>query len=710
MITSESSSTTNHIDILISHKHARALIDTGAFYSCINAEFVKRLRIPICTTNSQALPQLYGANGSPLRVIGTVTVDVSISGYLCPVEFVVINGLHHNVIFGISMLRENKAVIDVSRSCLSLANNLLTVPLIQRFAPSTIVRTVSAITVAPYHEVRLPVHISQQYKLRPSIIEPLHSRYSSRIAVAKAYVSPTKHTTVCQLVNLSDKPITLPVRTAIATITPAELVSNTPDCKHMVSSVTDDTSATVVDSASTPRDSKMATLRTLGFSLEQSELDDQQFGELIDLLYDYKQVFVTDIKELPGVKGIEYDMSLQPGARPKRQRQYRYPPHMRAIIREQLQEWERAGIISEGDPLWIHPIVLVKKKPIDAKPNDEPKYRICLDLRAINKVMEVESYPMPTLNSIIESFGDPPPRYYTVLDALSGFLQVNVSKKSSKFLGPESDSKTYVMNRVPFGLVTSPFVFQKLMNRLLSGYQFIFACAYIDDLICWGSDWQSHITNLRLILDRILDSGLRLRADKCKFAQTEIKYLGVILSQNCLKPDTAKLSIIKNAIPPTTAKLLKSFLGLTSFYRKFIRGYAKLCQPFRKLLKKNAVFNWTDEHDVAFNKLKDAMTSEPICLSFPNWNEEIVLISDSSRLGCGYIIANEDRKGVQHVIAYGGRQWTKHESMWSVSELELAGILYALESNSQYFIGRKFKIYTDHISNTWVQNLKHSQG
>ena len=133
------------------------------------------------------MPQLYGANGSPLRVIGTVTADVSISGYLCPVEFIVINGLHHNVIFGISMLREYETVIDVSRSCLFRANNLLTVPLIQRFAPSTIVRTVSAITVAPYLEVRLPVHISQQYRLRPSIIEPLHTRYSSRIAVAKAY-------------------------------------------------------------------------------------------------------------------------------------------------------------------------------------------------------------------------------------------------------------------------------------------------------------------------------------------------------------------------------------------------------------------------------------------------------------------------------------------------------------------------------------------
>jgi len=128
--------------------------------------------------------------------------------------------------------------------------------------------------------------------------------------------------------------------------------------------------------------------------------------------------------------------------------------------------WTVARIISEGDPTWIHPIVLIKKKPLDAKPEDEPKYRVCLDLRAINKVMQVESYPMPTLNSIIESFGDPPPRFCTVLDAISGFLQLPVTKKSSKLLGLESDSKTYVMNRVPFGLVTSPFVYQKQMNKL----------------------------------------------------------------------------------------------------------------------------------------------------------------------------------------------------------------------------------------------------
>jgi len=132
------------------------------------------------------------------------------------------------------------------------------------------------------------------------------------------------------------------------------------------------------------------------------------------------------------------------------------------------------------------------------------------------------------------------------------------------------------MRRIPFGLVTSPFVYQKLMNRLLSGYQFIFACAYLDDCLIWSRDWALHKTHLRLILDRILHSGLRLRADKCTFAQSELKYLGMILSKDCIKPDPAKLALIKDAKPPTNAKLLKSFFGLCGFYRRFIRGYSKI--------------------------------------------------------------------------------------------------------------------------------------
>jgi len=148
---------------------------------------------------------------------------------------------------------------------------------------------------------------------------------------------------------------------------------------------------------------------------------------------------------------------------------------------------------------------------------------------------------MPTLDSIIDTFGDEPPTLYSCLDALSWFLQLRTSDESSKLLGLQSDTKTYVMKRIPFGLTTSPFVYQKLMNKLLSSYQFIFACAYLDDILCWGSDWPSHKKHLQLILDRILHSGLRLRADKCHWAKSELCYLGMILSKDSIKPDPRNL-------------------------------------------------------------------------------------------------------------------------------------------------------------------------
>lgn len=271
----------------------------------------------------------------------------------------------------------------------------------------------------------------------------------------------TEHTTVCQVVNISDKPITIPSRTAVASIFPADIVSgdtqmtNTSFQDAHVFSVDNDESCVSMDD-------KLAALRTLGFNLTRGDLTAEQFAELVDLLYEYKAAFVQDVRDMPGVSDVEYNITLQPGATLKRQRQYRYPPHMREIIREQLLDWEKAGIIAEGDAKYTHPIVLVRKKsPYTADKNSPPKYRICLDLRAINKIMVVESYPIPTFNSIIESFGDPPPSYYSCLDALSGFLQIKTTDESSRVLGLESDSKTYVMKRIPFGLVTSPFVYKK---------------------------------------------------------------------------------------------------------------------------------------------------------------------------------------------------------------------------------------------------------
>jgi len=293
---------------------------------------------------------------------------------------------------------------------------------------------------------------------------------------------------------------------------------------------------------------------------------------------------------------------------------------------------------------------------------------------------------------------------------LCGYLQLNCTEESSKLLGIQTESKTYTLKRLHFGLVTSHFVFQQLMNKMLTGYQYIFAVAYLDDTLLYSCVFVTHLRHLTLVLDRFQDAGIRLRADKCQIAVPEIKYLGMIFGRGCMKMDPEKLHIIKEAKAPMTAKLLKSFLSLCSFYRRFIRGFSQKIQVFRPLLVKNATYTWTDEHQKAFEQLKRVMTEAPICLHFPSWTEDIVLISDSSKLGCGYIVCNRDAKGNYKVLMYGGRVWNKHESNWSVTEQELAGIIFAIERNTQLFLGRKFYIITHHLSNVHVNSLKHSHG
>ena len=117
---------------------------------------------------------------------------------------------------------------------------------------------------------------------------------------------------------------------------------------------------------------------------------------------------------------------------------------------------------------------------------------MCLDLREINKNIKIESYPIPTIQSITEAIGSPPPRYFSSLDCFHGYLQLRMHTDSSRLLGIQTDTKTFRMKRLPFGLATSPFVYQKLMNKLLSGYLYIFAAAYIDDIITYSRDFKTH--------------------------------------------------------------------------------------------------------------------------------------------------------------------------------------------------------------------------
>jgi len=699
----------NFVDITIHRRRIRALVDTGSYHNCLNDKLAKVLKIKYSPRSNDIPASLMSASGDDLPVYGTTTINVSIGGYACPVDFVITDNLTVPCILGLRMLQDQKAEVRLSDATLTLADGLTAVPLISRFSTANVLRTVQAITVDACTELRFPVKIHAKYKLQPSIVEQLPSRYNSRVGVAKIYVEPKSRTSVCQIVNLTDKPITIPARIPIASIFPAQLVPSADSNKaNPLASDTNTVYHLTGTIGEISHKQKLQTLKDKGFQFTADHLTADQFHQLVDLLYNYRHVFANELHEMPGLQDFEYDIQLQDGAHPARPRQYRYPPAQQKIIQSQLDEWEKAGIIKEGSPVWTHPIVLVKKKAL--KPGDPPKYRICLDLRKLNEHVVIQAHPIPTFQRIVESFQGHSPVFMSLMDAQAGYLQVNVSPRSSKMLGIETDYKTYEMLRLPFGLSVSPMAYQRIMNKITADYLYRFCVSYIDDLLTYSQSFPDHIHHLRLILQRLSDAGLRMRADKCIWAQHKLPYLGFILSGDGIEPDPKKLTLISQAQPPKTVKMLKSFLGLTSFYRRFIRRYAALTEPFRGLLRKGVKFVWTAAHQTAFDRLKTIMTSSPIVLAYPDWDKEFVLITDAAKNGSGFIISQRDANDRLRVICYGGRQWNKHEQEMSATEMELASILYAIESNSQFFLSKRFTILTDHVSNCYVRNLKFQHG
>jgi len=219
-------------------------------------------------------------DGKQLAVVGTAEIELSIAAYACCVDFVVIENIAHNVILGLEALNNLQAVVDLSNSTLSIANNLVTVPLIRRIPARNILRTLTAVTIKPMHEIRIPVKIAANYQLCPSMVESLMTSRAKPILVAKVFVDPKSYVTVCQVANISENPYKLNARTALATITPADLLS-TLDEQLIPQTTLDVGSVNFVQEIT--QEEKIAKLRKMGFKIIPDEYTKAQYAELVDL-------------------------------------------------------------------------------------------------------------------------------------------------------------------------------------------------------------------------------------------------------------------------------------------------------------------------------------------------------------------------------------------------------------------------------------------
>jgi hypothetical protein len=423
------------------------------------------------------------------------------------------------------------------------------------------------------------------------------------------------------------------------------------------------------------------------------DLDEAQLIDLAKMWERYDSV----LSDRPGKTGmIEHDIEMDEGVRPIRQKAYPIPQAKLDKVKKEVESMLALDVIEESTSPWSSPYLMV--------PKPDGTARFCVNYKKVNSLSKFDAYPMPRIDEIIGRLG--PAKYITKLDLCKGYWQVPLTERSKQYTAFSTPMGLYQFKYLPFGLHGAPATFQRMMDRLLRGKEG-YAAAYMDDLVIFSPDWESHIEHVSDILETLKQANLTAKPSKCSFGQRQVNYLGYVVGEGMVKPQKTKVEAVVNWEPPKTKKDVKSFLGLTGYYRKFVPNYADIAAPLSDLTRKKQPEKvmWTRECEEAFEKLKTVLCSEPV-LKNPDFEKEFILQTDASDRGLGAVLSQLDKEGKDHPILYLSRKLYPREENYATIEKECLAIKWAVESLQYYLLGRKFRIVTDHQPLKWLNEMK----
>ena len=410
--------------------------------------------------------------------------------------------------------------------------------------------------------------------------------------------------------------------------------------------------------------------------------------DVTSLMNEFKELFRTT----PGTTTVTQHFIPTSGP-PVKIPPRRVPANYRKAVEEQLQSMLNAGIIEESSSPWMAPAVYVPKK--------SGEIRICIDYRELNKKTIKDAYPLPRPDEVQDKLQGS--AVFSILDLQSGYWQLPVhpADRPKTAFSPGPGMGLFQFTRMPFGLSNAPGSFQRLMDKVCRGLPFV--TTYLDDLLIHSATIEQHKAHLREIFERLQQAGLTLRGKKCRLGLSKVAYLGHIFSADGMSPDDQKSEAIRSWPTPTTLQELKSFLGLASYYRRYVKNFADIAAPLNLLTQKDSPFVWDSSCQNAFQLLKEKLTQAPI-LAYPCFGADAPifhLLTDASASGLGAIL----EQGGQ-VIAYASRALSEAEKNYSVIQRECLAIMYGVKQFRHYLLGRSFNLITDHAPLQWLSGQK----
>lgn len=436
-----------------------------------------------------------------------------------------------------------------------------------------------------------------------------------------------------------------------------------------------------------------------------SPLPQEWRDRITKLLNEMPEVFAQHDLDFGRTQKVKHSIKLKDET-PCKQRARPIHPQDLGAVRKHLQELLSSGVIRESESPFSSPIVVVRKKNGDV--------RLCIDYRKLNLQTIKDAYALPNLEETFAALNGS--KWFTVLDLKSGYYQIEVEeadKPKTAFVCPLG---FWEFNRMPQGVTNAPSTFQRLMERCMGDINLKEVLVFLDDLIVFSQTIEEHERRLLQVLTRLKEYGLKLSPEKCRFFQTSVKYLGHIVSEHGVETDPEKIEAIKTWPCPKNLKELRSFLGFSGYYRRFIKDYAQIVKPLNELTsgypplrkgnKKSAKEGkyhnpkepfggrWTSSCQKAFETLIIKLSTAPV-LGFANPKLPYTLHTDASTSGLGAALYQE-QDGQQRVIAYASRGLSHSESRYPAHKLEFLALKWAVtEKFHDYLYGTSFTVVTD---------------
>ena len=457
------------------------------------------------------------------------------------------------------------------------------------------------------------------------------------------------------------------------------------------------------------------------YVLEETHSDDEEDDELIDsetyaklevgkiekkvekklrkLIHKYKGIFDWNNDTIGYTSLIHHKITIEEGTQPISHRPYRLSPIESDYLRKELEKYCKLGVIAPSNSPWAAPVILVKKK------NGE--YRMVIDYRKLNAVTKKDSYPLPRIDDLLDSLGKA--KVFSALDMRAGFHQVPVEKDSRELTAFTTKYGVYHYNTLPMGLVNSPATFQRLIDLCFRTLINKCLVAYIDDLNVYSHNINEHLIHIEQVFHCIQIANLKLNPEKCFFFKDHLKFLGYIVTKDGIQTDPSKIEKIQNYPVPKTLTQIRGFLGLASYYRRFIKNFAAIARPLHDQTKTSKKIPWTNKTTESFELLKKLLTQAPV-LARPDFNRDFILVTDASRNGLGCILTQLDDNGHEHPIIYASRSLKSSEVNYGVSKLECLAVIWAVKKFRPYLLGKKFTIITDHSALKGLLNTTNPTG